>query len=127
MSAIVEDERVAAFVFGALSAHLAAPYTCLGIEKDGQVIAGAVFNCFEGPDIHVTIAGHGWTRAFLATVGDYVFRVLGCERITAITEQPAVVRIGERLGGQIEGCLRNHFGPGRDGFIIGILKDEYRW
>lgn len=47
--------------------------------------------------------------------------------MTAITEQPKIVRIGERLGGQVEGCLRNHFGPMRDGYVIGILKNEYRF
>lgn len=99
----------------------------MGIEKDGEIIAGVVFNCFEGRDVHVTIAGRGWTKGFLADVGDYVFRQLKCERITAITEQPKVIEFGERLGGRMEGLLRNHFGVGRDAFVVGILKQEYRF
>lgn len=99
----------------------------MGIEKDGAVVAGAVFNHFEGLDLHVTIAGRGWTRGFAAAVGAYVYQQLGCERMTAITEQASVVRIAERMGGQIEGLLRNHFGKGRDGFVVGILKDDWKY
>lgn len=124
---IVTDDRVIRFVSDRIGVGLFPPFTALGIEKSGQIIAGCVFNCFEGSDLHVTIAGHGWTRAFLKTVGHYVFEQLGYERMTAVTEQPEVVRFGERLGGQLEGCLRNHFGPNRDGFVIGILKKEYRF
>lgn len=121
------SERVAVFVAKIVGHPFVPPYTCMGIERQGRIVGGVVFNHFEGADIHVTIAGHGWTRGFLADVGQYVFEQLKCERMTAVTEQPAIVRIGERLGGQIEGCLRNHFGPDRDGFIIGILKHEYRF
>lgn len=99
----------------------------MGIEKDGGIIAGVLFNHFEGSDLHVTLAGHGWTRSFLTHVGEYVFRQLCCERMTAVTEQPAIVRIAERLGGQVEGRMRNHFGAGRDAFVVGILKEEYRF
>ncbi|WP_434733763.1 GNAT family N-acetyltransferase [Rhizobium sp. YTUHZ044] len=124
---IVTDDRVAAFVSQALDFGLCPPWTCLGIEKSGRVVAGVVFNHFEGHDLHVTIAGHGWTRRFAQAVGDYVYRQLGCERMTAITEQASIVHIAERMGGQVEGLLRNHFGPGRDAFVIGILRDEYRF
>lgn len=77
--------------------------------------------------MHVTVAGHGWTKSFLTDVGQYVFGTLRCQRMTAITEQPRIVRIAERLGGQVEGMLRNHFGPGRNAFIVGILKEDYPW
>lgn len=124
---IVTDERVARFVGQRCGTIIYPPYTCMGTEKDGAIINGVVFNCFTGADCHASIAGHGWTRGFLAEVGDYLFRQLRCERVTAVTEQPEVVRLAEKLGGQVEGLLRNHFGPGRHGFIVGILKDEYRW
>lgn len=124
---IVQGDAVAAFVADQLSTAFEPPYSTIGLAKHGEVIAGVVFNHWEGPDIHVTIAGHGWTRGILAEVGHYVFGQLRCQRMTAITEKPEIVRLGERLGGQIEGCLRNHFGLGRHGFIVGILKQEYRF
>jgi RimJ/RimL family protein N-acetyltransferase len=124
---IVTDGRVAELVTRLTGKVFAPPFTCAGIEKDGEVIGGVIFNCYEETDIHVSVAGHGWTKGFLADIGNYCYNQLGCNRITSVTEDPKVVRIAERLGGKIEGCLRNHFGQGRDGFIVGILKDEYRF
>jgi RimJ/RimL family protein N-acetyltransferase len=99
----------------------------MGIERDGKVIGGVVFNVFEGADLHVTVAGRGFNRAFLADVGAYVFQQLGCERMTVLTEQARIVRIAEKLGGEIEGLLRNHFGRDRDGYLVGILKDDWKY
>lgn len=124
---IVTDERVAAFVGERVGAPIIPPFTAAGIEREGAIIAGVVFNGWTGPDVDVTVAGRGFTKGFLAEVGKYVFGQLGCLRMTIITEQPKIVRIAERLGGQVEGLLRSHFGAGRDGFIVGILRDDYRF
>lgn len=99
----------------------------MGIEQDGTIVAGVIYNHWEGSDIHLTVAGKGWTRAFLQAVGEYVFDTLGCERMTFITEQPDVEQLACRLGGQVEGRMRNHYGAGRDGVIIGVLRCEYKW
>lgn len=124
---IVTDERVTAFVSDRLNIGLFPPFTAMGIERDGEIIGGVVFNCFEGADVHVTIAGRGWNAKFLQAVGEYVFGQLKYERITVQTEKSHIVRVAERLGGQIEGLKRNHFGKGRNAFIVGILKEEYRF
>lgn len=124
---IVNDSRVAPFVAKACGVQIVPPYEAVGIDRDGEIIGGAVFNHFTGSDVHVTVAGHGWTKGFLADVGHYVFGKLRCERMTFITEQAPVVRLAERLGGQVEGMMRNHFGKDRPGFIVGVLKDEYKW
>ena len=126
-STIVWDSRVAEFVGGEIGVVFSPPLTCIGIQRDGEIIAGAVLNSYEGQDIHLSAAGHGWNRGFLVEVGHYVYSVLGCERMTIITEKTEVVRLAERLGGEIEGCLRNHFGPDRPAFVVGILKHEYRF
>ncbi|RYG88119.1 MAG: N-acetyltransferase [Alphaproteobacteria bacterium] len=99
----------------------------MGIEKDGEIVAGVVFNHFEGADVHVSVAGNGWTRRFFREVGRYVFDTLKCERMTAITEDEITATFAERLGGQHEGMLRNHYGPGRHGLIAGILREEWRY
>lgn len=101
------------------------PYTCIGTEKDGSIVNGVVFNVFTGTDIHVTVAGKLWSRKLIKEVGEYVFDQLGCLRITITTEQDRVVDIAKRLGGKIEGILRDQFGKGRNGYVIGILKDDW--
>jgi RimJ/RimL family protein N-acetyltransferase len=124
---IVDDERVALYVSQKTGVAFVPPFYAIGLEMKGEIVAAALFNVFEGADVHVSIAGHRWTKGFAADIGHYVFDRLKCERMTGITEQPSVVRLGERLGGQLEGCMRNHFGKGRDAFIIGILKEDWKF
>lgn len=123
--AIVSDERVAPFVAKSCGVQIVPPYTSIGIEQKGDIIAGVVLNNWTGADIHMTVAGRGWTKGFLAEIGDYVFTKLKCSRITAVTEQDKVVRLAKRLGGEVEGTLRNQFGPNRPGYIIGFLKADW--
>jgi RimJ/RimL family protein N-acetyltransferase len=122
---IASDERVARFVSERLGFALCPPYTCMGIERDGEIVAGAVFNCFERHDVHVSLAGTGWTRGFVKAVGAYVFGQLGCLRMTATSEHDDVIEYARRLGGKVEGRLRDHFGEGRDGIVVGILRREW--
>lgn len=124
---IVTDERVALFVAGKTGTRIIPPWTAMGIEHDGEVIGGAVFNHFTGPDVHMSAAGRGWTKGYLADVGQYLFGQLGCIRVTVITEQAKVVRQAERLGGKVEGLMRNHFGPDRDAFVVGILSKDWTY
>lgn len=124
---IVHDERVAEFVGERIGSKIVPPYTAIGVETDGKIIAGAVFNCFTGPDIEMTVAGEAraFTRGFYRLVYRYVFDQLGCIRLSATTENADVVRLAERLGGRVEGMKRDLFGKGRDGFLVGFLKEDW--
>lgn len=124
---IVRDARVAEFVGKEIGVVFSPPLTCIGVEKDGEIIGGFVLNVYEGADVHVSVAGKGASKGILAELGHYAYTVLGCERMTVITEKPHVVRLAEKVGGQVEGLLRHHFGRDRHAFIVGILKDEYRF
>lgn len=124
---IVTGEPVARFVSESLGFGLCPPYTAMGIERGGEIAGGVLFNHFEGADVHVSLAGEGWTPAFLRAVGTYVFDQLGCERMTAVTACEAVAGLAQRLGGQVEGRLRSHFGPGKDAIVAGILRDEWKY
>lgn len=124
---IVTDGRVGKFVGDRCSSSIIPPFTCIGIERDGSVIAGVVFNVFTGPDVQVTVAGSGWTRGFLREVGRYVFGQLGCLRMTVETEQEHVKDIAIRFGGQVEGLKRHAFGAGRHSYVVGILRDDWKF
>lgn len=125
---IVTDERVARYVSEKLNRAYCPPYTCMGIEKDGRIVAGAIFNVFEGNDCHFTIAAErgALTRSFLRAMGQYGRDQLQLDRITIVTEQEFVADLARRLGAQNEGRLRNHYGPGRDAIVLGILKEDWR-
>jgi RimJ/RimL family protein N-acetyltransferase len=124
---IVTDDRVALFVAERCHVAIVPPFTCMGIERNGEVVAGVVFNSFTWTNIHVTVAGTGFTRPFIRAVGLYVFGQLECLRMTITTEQPKVIEYAKRLGAQTEGRIRNHFGQGRDGIVLGILREEWKF
>lgn len=127
MTNLITDERVAHFVSEKIGRGVYPPFTAMGIEKDGRVVAGAVFNCFTGYDCHFTIAAeHGAiTRKFLREMGRYVRDQMGCGRITIITNQDKVAEYAVFLGGKQEGVHENYYGPGQDAMIFGITKE--RW
>lgn len=122
---IVTDERAERFISAALGFNPCPPFTVMGIERDGAITGACLFNQFEGANVHVSAAGKGWTLPFMRALGEYVYRQLGCERVTLTTESEAVARYAERLGGKREGVMRSHYGPGRDAIIIGVLRGEY--
>lgn len=124
---IVTDDRVAKFVGEKLDTIIYPPFTAMGLEKNGNVVAGVIFNCYTGPSIELTVAGKGWTRKFFREVGSYVFRQLKCARMQFITEDDGVAKLAERLGGKREGILRDRYGKGRDGIMISVLEQEYRF
>lgn len=124
---IVSDERVAKFVSDEIGMGFCPPYVAIGLERRGEIVAGILLNHFEGADIHATVAGKVWSKGLLKAASSYVFDQLGCERITAISQVDKAVEFGRRLGGQIEGRLRNHFGAGHDGVVLGILREEARY
>lgn len=128
MSRIVTDERVAAYVGERVGAIINPPYTAAGLERDGRIVAGIIFNCFTGFDVEVTVAGEpgAFTKDFVRQAARYVFETLGCLRFSITTEQPHVIEIAERLGAQVEGRKRNLFGKGRDGTVLGLLKEDWK-
>jgi RimJ/RimL family protein N-acetyltransferase len=99
----------------------------MGLEQGGVIISAALFNCFEGSDLHISLAGDYWPRSFLREIGRYVFEQLGCRRMTGVTASPHVVRLAERAGAAVEGLLRHHFDDGSDGFVVGFLREEYKF
>lgn len=124
---IVSGADVAAYVAGRLETNYYPPFTALGVEQDGVIVAGIVFNCWTGPDVQLSIAAEpgAMSRRFLRRVGLYITQELGCIRATIETEQPHVVEMALRMGGQIEGMKRDLYGEGRDGTVIGVLKKDW--
>src|SRR5690606_24141160 len=115
------------FVSHGLDVAVCPPIVALGTGIDNRIIHGVIINHFEASDWHISAYGEGSTAAFLRAVGVHVYVMLGCQRMTMIAEHEKVVRYAERLGGKREGLMRSHFGYDRDGIVIGILRDEYRF
>lgn len=128
MKTIITGEPVAQWVGNQIGRMICTPYEAIGVELDGSIIGGVVFNLWTGPNVHVTAAGSPrvWSRIFLRRLAAYAFGELGCARVTFTTENPVAADVCRRLGAQHEGTMRSAYGPGRDGMIFGLLKDDWR-
>lgn len=126
-SVLAFDDRVAKYVSEKISGKIIPPFTAIGFERDGRIIAGVVFNNKAARDIEVTVAGErgAFTQGFLRAVGHYVFTQLDCLRISITTRQYHVGEIAMRLGAQPEGVKRNYYGENDHAMLFGILRDDW--
>ena len=125
---IVTGDHVVQWAAVRLGVGLSCPCIHWGHEIDGVLRGVVIFNGYSGPDIEVTVAGEpaAWTRRFLRHIARYVFDDLGCCRVTIRTEKRDVAGLVLRLGGRVEGHMRDFYGRGRDAIALGILRDEWR-
>jgi RimJ/RimL family protein N-acetyltransferase len=105
----------------------------IGQYKDGKIIAGVVYNLYNGPSICMHVAaepGTRWlTRDFLFRVFAYPFIQLGCNRVTGLvrTDNMEARRFDEHLGFKQEGVIRKGASDGTDMILYGMLMEECRW
>jgi hypothetical protein len=123
---IRQGAEVALFVGSKCGTVFAEPYTAIGYSVDGRMVGGAVFNGYSGRNVDLSI-GHdakSWPVAFVRFFGDYVWNTLKVERMTMIV-RPSLVPLCRRMGGTVEGKLRNWYSNG-DAVILGVLKSEWK-
>jgi len=107
--------------------------TALGLEEDGELIAGVVYNWYTGPSISIHVAaepGRRWlNRDFLFRVFAYPFLQLNCNRVTGLVrvDNLDAQRFDEHLGFVREGIIRQGAEDKTDFILYGMLKDECRW
>jgi len=105
----------------------------LGLEEDGELIAGVVFNWYTGPSISMHVAaepGRRWlNRDFLYRCFAYPFLQLKCNRVTGLVrvDNLDAQRFDEHLGFVREGLIRQGADDKTDFVLYGMLKDECRW
>jgi RimJ/RimL family protein N-acetyltransferase len=113
--------------------HFSKDCIALGLEEDGELIAGVVFNWYTGPSIAMHVAaepGRRWlNRDFLYRCFAYPFLQLKCNRVTGLVrvDNLDAQRFDEHLGFKREGVIRQGAEDKTDFILYGMLKDECRW
>lgn len=111
-------------------------YEALGVVKGNRLIGGVIYCEFReiAPgehDIRMHCSGEpGWlTKATLRVLFGYPFCQLGCIRVTGVVARAnkRALDLNRRLGFQIEGCIRDGYGTGKDGLLMGMLRRDCRW
>lgn len=105
-------------------------YQAIGLEEDGKLIAGVVYNLYSGADIAMHVAGEGrWLRGeFTHAAFGYPFLQLKTRRVSSYTasRNETSIRLQIGLGFEYEGRMR-HALPDDDVLIFGLLKEHCRY
>ena len=104
------------------------PWVGLVIWGDEGVKGVVVFNDFANGNIELTGVGKGcWTPKIIRELARYVFKQLGCTRVTARTpiSNRAAKRALTAIGFKYEGRMREWFGH-EDAMVYGLLRREQR-
>ena len=105
----------------------------IGLERDGELIVGVVYDRFSGNDICMHVAatpGVLWVkRETMFRFFAYPFLQLGCTRVTGLVAATNAVarKFDEHIGFVQEGVLREGMPNGDDIIVYGMLARECRW
>jgi RimJ/RimL family protein N-acetyltransferase len=130
-----QDERVAKWVGEQLmkDAEAFTPCRAIGIERNGGLIAGVVYNKYE-PNllIEMSIASldKRWaTRHTLRALFVYPFIQLNLKRVQALcsAKDEGVIMFLKKLGFTHEGTHPCAFDDGGTALSFGMLKHQCRW
>jgi len=128
-----QNERVVDWVAQRVDEHAFEQAVGIGLEEDGELIAGVVYNLYTGPSICMHVAavpGRRWmTRDYLYRCFAYPFIQLQCNRITGLVrvDNLEAQKFDEHLGFKREGLLRRACEDGTDMILYGMLKEECRF
>lgn len=107
-------------------------YSTIGIARDGELIAGIVYNNYSGNDIcaHIaTVPDSKWCdEDVMRVLCEYPLIQLGCNRVTCLipTRNQRSFRLCQYFGFKQEGLMRKAF-VDDDGILMGLLKEECPW
>lgn len=103
----------------------------LGLERDGELIAGALFENYTVQNICMHVAATSpvalrphWVRRVLA----YPFQELGCRRVTAVVASPntRARRLVQGLGFRLEAVLKEA-APEGDFLVYVLWRKDCRY
>lgn len=133
MQLISNPIRVHDFVRRLAPVPLVAGMKGIGLEKDGELVAGVLYESFNGHNVwmHVAAApGRLWaTRKFLETCADYPFNQLGCSRVSGYVEasNAASRALCEHLGFTQEATLKGAASDGGDVILYAMWRKDCRY
>jgi RimJ/RimL family protein N-acetyltransferase len=131
---IVSDPaRVFAFCKERMPVSLVAGMKGLGLERDGELVAGVLYEGFNHHNIWMHVAaepGRKWlNKDFLRYCFQYPFLELGCNRVSGYVEASNVdaCRFDEHLGFRQEAILQGAASDGGDVIVYVMRREDCRY
>lgn len=122
--------RVLAFVQQHVPLAACTNMKAIGLEHDGELVAGVVYEGYNGHNVwmHVAITGR-LNREYIRYCFHYPFVELGCSRVSGYVEASNVAarRFDEHLGFQQEAVLSGAASDGGDVILYVMHKKDCRY
>lgn len=127
-----DQSRVWRFVHDHTGVPASHTMRTLGLERDGELLAGVVYDNWNRVNVwmHVAILpGTFLTPRFVRAAFEYPFLDMGCRRASGWVEESnaAARRLDEHLGFEVETRLRGAASDGGDVLIYAMWRDRCRW
>lgn len=128
---IVTDKRVVEFVCQQIGARDNGAFVGIGWEQDGEIVAGWIFDDFNGANIMASYAGKFYGQPYFdelhKAVFSYPFKQLGAKRVTGfVVDNPKSTRYALSLGGEIEFVMKNAH-PKGDMAVLLMTKERCKF
>ena len=134
MKRIVSDPaRVYSFCRQYIPIPVVAGMKGLGLERDGELIAGVVYEGYNGVIVWMHVAakpGAKWmTREYLRYCFYYPFEELGCKRVSGSVDASNLMarRFDEHLGFKQEAVLEGAASDGGDVILYVMRREDCRY
>jgi RimJ/RimL family protein N-acetyltransferase len=106
-------------------------FYALGIMRDGQIIAGVVFNNYNGANATAHIAIARQTRLvhkMIEASFDYAFNFCKLKRLTGMvpSNEPKILAFDKHIGFEEEFVMKDG-APGADMHVLVMWPDKCRW
>lgn len=127
-----QKERIGAWVANQVGQTGAwGGFYAMGVEVNGQIVAGIVFNNFNGANATCHIAVERPNKAFLKLLeaaADYAFNYCRLKRLTGMvpSNEPHILAFDKHLGWEEEFVMKDA-APGADMHILVMWPDRCRW
>lgn len=105
---------------------------CIGLERDGELVAGVIYEGYNGRSIRMHVASDGsrqWlTRQFLAICFDYPFRQLKVQKVLGLVDSmnENALSFDKALGFKTE-CEIEDAGKTGSLVILSMSRDDCKW
>lgn len=130
---IADIDRIFAFVRHHVKLNKVSGTQGLGLERDGALIAGVLYEDFNGHNVWMHVAAepgsHWMTKLFLKSCFHYPFVTLGCSRVSGYVEakNSAARRFDEHLGFRQEAVLKGAASDGGDVILYAMRRSECKY
>lgn len=133
-TALVYDlDRVHAFVREKTPINMVSGSTAIGLERDGELVAGVVYEGYNGHNVWMHVAAEPskrWmTKDYLRACFLYPFNVMKCERVSGYVEawNEVARRFDEHLGFRPEAVLQGAASDGGDVILYVMRREDCRY